>query len=149
MTPLLDTFVETVEGEYNKSKETKDAYLVVTMTDGEENSSHLHNATCASNLVSKLKEKGNWNFVYLGANQDSWATASLMGFAQGNVANWQSTDLGASRTFKGLSMMTANFSAQASLGNLSQSNLGKYFDQEPNIQSPKIENLEAAKHDHS
>ena len=61
--------------------------VVVIMTDGEENSSKEYTEKDFQEIVKKLDEKKNWTFVYLGANQDSWAVAQRFGFERGNVAN--------------------------------------------------------------
>ncbi len=64
----------------------EDRVLVIIMTDGEENSSRRFNKAQITNAIKSRESAGNWSFVYLGADQDAWAAASDLGFAQGNVA---------------------------------------------------------------
>jgi len=74
-----------------------------------ENSSTKHNQDCLKDLVSKLKKEGNWTFVFLGANQDSWATGNLIGVDAGNVANFDTVNI--KRAFVNLAGNTANYAA--------------------------------------
>ncbi len=97
-TPLYDSVVNSVE---NLAKEVKDnqPVLVAIQTDGLENASHEHTEKCLRELIQKLTAKGNYTFVFLGANQDSWATAQTWGIPQGNIANWQATPTGTMQSF--------------------------------------------------
>lgn len=109
-TALYDAVVETVERAYANSKEEKDvAHVVVIMTDGEENSSNMHNLDCVKDLIKTLEEKGNWTFVYMGANQDSWLNAKKLSFSRGNVLDWNSTDTGVEHAFRSLISASVNF----------------------------------------
>lgn len=116
MTALYDAVVETVEETASKiddmknarSREEKIHSLVIIMTDGQENSSTRHNQDCLRELISGLRKSEDWTFVFLGANQDSWLTASSWGFSAGNIANWQNTSMGATITFNNLAQNTVN-----------------------------------------
>jgi uncharacterized protein YegL len=89
-TALYDAAVDTIEAVNEKVEKMKEkvAVLTVLMTDGLENSSRRHDQNCLKDLIAKLKKEGNWTFVFLGANQDSWATGNLIGVDVGNVANF-------------------------------------------------------------
>lgn len=116
-TPLYDAAVDTIErisGEVDKL-EVKPAVLVAIMTDGEENSSKEHDSDCLKDLIKKLEKEGNYTFVYMGANQDSWTVAQKFGIQKGNIANWESSKLGTQKAFRGLSANTVMYaSAMAS-----------------------------------
>jgi hypothetical protein len=107
-TPLYDSCVETIEKIQKEIKDNQPS-LVVIMTDGQENDSRRHTEKCLSDLIHKLEHKGNWTFVFLGANQDSWMVASRMGFARGNVMDWMSTNEGITDVFRGLAQNTAMY----------------------------------------
>src|SRR5579885_2878482 len=62
--------------------------IVVIFTDGEENSSFRANRSMITSLIKAKESEGNWTFVYLGANQDSWRVAEGLGVQIGNVANF-------------------------------------------------------------
>jgi uncharacterized protein YegL len=57
---------------------------VIVVTDGEENSSREYNALAVRALVTHQKEKFNWDFVFLGANQDAVLAGATMGFDAGS-----------------------------------------------------------------
>lgn len=68
--------------------------LFIVMTDGFENASKQFNKETITARMKRREEAGNWTFVYLGADQDAWAAASGLGFAQGNVLSYASADAG-------------------------------------------------------
>ncbi len=72
--------------------------VVVVMTDGGENASHLLPAKWTSERVKTLVETLNkdqrWTINFLGANQDSFLTGSKYGIAKGNTLNFASTQSG-------------------------------------------------------
>lgn len=97
--------------------------LTVVLTDGEENSSTDHDQACFRDLIEELEERGNWTFVYLGANQDSWANASSMGYrSAGNVGNFVADSSGIQDIFRGLRANTVAYMASADAGVKSVSN---------------------------
>ena len=115
MTALYDAVVETVEAASAKIDEIKGKTksLVVIMTDGMENSSTQHDQNCLIDLIKEL-EKENWTFVFLGANQDSWATAGDWGLSTKNIANWDnSSTRSVNAAFVSLASDTANYTASA------------------------------------
>ena len=57
---------------------------VIVVTDGEENSSREYNLQAVRTLITQQKEKFNWDFVFLGANQDAVLTGTTMGFDAGS-----------------------------------------------------------------
>jgi Mg-chelatase subunit ChlD len=95
-TPLLDAVGKTIkatQAQIDKAKDKPDILFIV-MTDGEENSSREYNQKQIIDMISE-KEKVGWTFVYLGANQDSWASASGIGYAsRGNVLDFVASDNG-------------------------------------------------------
>lgn len=110
-TPLYDAVVDTVEklAEEVDKMEIKPAVVVSIMTDGEENSSRKHDASCLKDLIKKLEKQGNWTFVYLGANQDSWAIAQSFGIKKGNIANWQATPTGTRGAYAAMGASMGNY----------------------------------------
>ena len=57
------------------------------MTDGQENASTEYNQRKIFDLI-KEKEKENWTFIFLGANQDSWLAGHAIGVSRGNTMNY-------------------------------------------------------------
>lgn len=77
-TALRDAFGQTVSSiDINPNHR----YLVITHTDGQENSSHEWTMEKIKDLVVKLEAAGNFAFAYFGENQDAWANYQSTGMA--------------------------------------------------------------------
>ncbi len=111
MTALYDAVMKTVT-EVEKIEE-KGKVLCIIMTDGAENSSREYKQIDLSNKVKELEKTGKWTFVFLGANQDSWAVAQNFGFAQANVANYNTTDLGTKNAFRSVASNTVMYASSS------------------------------------
>jgi len=107
-TPLHDAFCMTLKDMKDRKDEK---YLFVVLTDGMENTSKEYNAKDMKNLKKKFEAKDNWTFVYLGANQDAFATAQQYDFSTSNVSNFNATRKGVGTTFDVLSVATRSYSA--------------------------------------
>lgn len=112
MTPLYDACVDTIESVAKKVEKMEGpvAVLTIIMTDGEENASQREDEQCLANLIGKLQKQGNWTFIFLGANQDSWEKAQRLGIHAGNAMNWQSTNIGTRSAMNIMAASTANYS---------------------------------------
>ncbi len=118
MTALYDAVGQTVrkvEGKITK----KDKSLVVIMTDGEENSSREWGRDSFSKLIKEMEGKGNWTFVFLGANQDAWANASKWGFSAQNVATYNASSAGMRSAMKTVADNTVSYAVNDSLNSSS------------------------------
>lgn len=58
-----------------------------------------------------LIQVGNWTFVYLGANQNSYAVAQDFGIKHGNISNFNATVRGMGQTMNTVAVNTCFFSA--------------------------------------
>lgn len=67
-----------------KEEERPDKVLFVTYTDGMENASREFNSSNVKKLVQHQSDKYNWEFVYLGTNQNVHAVADALGISSGN-----------------------------------------------------------------
>jgi hypothetical protein len=67
-----------------KEEDRPGLVVFVILTDGEENSSREYNLQAVRTLITQQKEKFNWDFVFLGANQDAVLTGTTMGFDAGS-----------------------------------------------------------------
>lgn len=132
-TALYDAAVSTIEriNESIQGKKNKPAVLVAIMTDGEENSSQKHDEKCLKDLIEKLQKEGNWTFVFMGANQDSYAKASKMGISAGNTMDWSSDTEGTRAVFAAMATSSLQYKdtmqLNASLGK--GLNTASYFNQ--------------------
>lgn len=80
-----------------KNKDNK--YIVVTISDGEENASEEYTSADVAERVQELQKRGNWTFAYLGANQDLAKIAKTLNISKGNVANYGADKVSTRRAF--------------------------------------------------
>lgn len=94
--------------------------IVLVMTDGEENRSvefsGTHGLKKLSSIVTHQKETYSWEFVFIGANIDSFATADLYGIGRGMTINYTSNSVGQQNAFKSLSKGMAEVRSAAFYG---------------------------------
>jgi Mg-chelatase subunit ChlD len=62
--------------------------IFVVMTDGEENSSREFSRDRIRQMIEHQQSQYNWQFTFLGANQDAFAQAGSMGMAAAGAANF-------------------------------------------------------------
>lgn len=87
-TALLDAIGETIRLVERREEEngTRKVFFVIT-TDGLENASVKYSSREIREMVERNKAKG-WEFVFLGANIDSFAVASSFGISKDNTADY-------------------------------------------------------------
>jgi hypothetical protein len=90
-TPLLDALGTLLEHAERRARGRDEDAVVVVFTDGQENASHRWTREALFERIAALKARG-WSFVFLGANQDSYAQAGALGFAPGSTSNWDVCD---------------------------------------------------------
>ena len=119
-TPLYDALGKTINDlgrRLSKIQENDrpDKVLFVVMTDGYENASREFRSTTINNMVTHQTDKYNWDFVYLGANQNAILAGSTIGFSPGNSISYSSTPTGTLKSFDTLSSLSANYRCGRSL----------------------------------
>lgn len=110
-TALYDAVCMTIA---DVEKNVKGKVLCVIMTDGGENASKEYTEKEMRLKIQQLEKTGRWSFVYLGANQDSYATAQKFGVHQNNISNFNATSVGIRGTMQTMAANTAMYSASAS-----------------------------------
>lgn len=90
--------------------------VLAIQTDGYENSSREYTRDKIFQMIEERKRRGNWTFVFLGADQDAFAASRSIGVSAGNTFNYSSAET--KTTFKRLGRVTANYmcSPQAAAG---------------------------------
>lgn len=86
-TPLLDALGALIEHAERRARGRDEDGVIVVFTDGQENASSRWTRSALFERIDGLKARG-WAFVFLGANQDSYAEAGDLGFARGSTSNW-------------------------------------------------------------
>jgi hypothetical protein len=106
--------------ESTPEEERPEKVLVVTITDGEDNS-HLeitqglkrYTSQEVKDMVEHQKTKYNWDFAYIGANQDAWAVGSSMGYSAGTTLNYVADSAGTAVAFDTLARSTTQYRSLA------------------------------------
>lgn len=103
-TPLYDAMGEliaTARIRHDACGGAEDVIFVV-FTDGHENDSDEYDREKIFTLVEKSQELG-WTFVFLGANQDSYAEGGRIAFDRRSIQNFDASADGVSRAFRSTS----------------------------------------------
>ncbi len=80
-TALLDAIGKTIENTTERITRTPDRKVIfVIITDGLENSSQAFSKSEIIESIEHARGKHNWEFIYLGANQDAIQEGSSLGF---------------------------------------------------------------------
>lgn len=66
--------------------------VVIVQTDGLENSSREFGQPEIAAKIKLLSARGNWTFVFMGADQDAWATAAPLGISKENTLSYASSN---------------------------------------------------------
>jgi hypothetical protein len=77
--------------------------VFVIITDGEENSSKEYKKARINELIKQQSEKYQWQFVFLGANQDALKEADSLGISTANAMNFSATAVGVKNSFSATS----------------------------------------------
>ena len=89
-------------------KKVSDKVLFIITTDGMENASREYRK---SNIKSLIKKHSKWEFLFIGANIDSYEEGSSIGISSRNIANYDQSAQGVSKLFKSISKASACYMA--------------------------------------
>jgi Mg-chelatase subunit ChlD len=113
-TPLFDAIallLDRAEAHLKRCGGDPADQLVVILTDGHENASQRWNAPMIFKRIAGLRKAG-WTFVFMGANQDSYATGSAMGVVEGNTSNFTASPTSVMAVNRGLSRAVKEWRAK-------------------------------------
>jgi hypothetical protein len=68
--------------------ERPDQVVFVIITDGQENASRTYKRSDVNQRITRQRTHYNWDFIYLGANQDTFAEALSFGIPQAMAMNY-------------------------------------------------------------
>ena len=118
MTSLYDAIGKTI----NTMNQVKNKVLFIITTDGLENSSREFNR---EQIKKMIESHTDWEFMYIGANIDSYAEGQSIGIKTSNIANYKRTRLGTRALFDSVCKATACYEASDSIGSSWKDNLEK------------------------
>lgn len=83
--------------------EKPEKVIVVTMTDGEENSSKEYSSKRLAEMIKHQKDKYSWEFVFLGADESAFEVGASFGIDSNNSAVYGASTVGTRNLFKNVS----------------------------------------------
>ena len=100
-TALLDAIgstIKSVDARIEKHA-VKPGVIIAIITDGHENSSRFYTQNDIKKTIKKRSDKNNWNFIYLGANQDAIFEGNRLGISSDYSHNFKASKVGVERAF--------------------------------------------------
>lgn len=123
-TALLDAMGKTINNVGARLADTPEEQrpakvIVVFMTDGGENASKEYTRDSVMKKIKHQEEVYNWNFVFIGANQDAIATAASVGINAKNAMTYTGNALGTTFAYSSLSSSVLRTRSAVSAGDFS------------------------------
>ena len=137
-TALLDAIgrtINSVEGKIEDmaKKSRPEKVIFVIITDGEENSSREFNRDQIMEMINSHKEKNKWEFVFIGANQDSIQAGSKIGVRSTSTLNYTQDTKGITTMYCSLSKGMSDYRTRS----LSESENAAFFSPDNNFFADK------------
>ena len=109
-TSLLDCIGDTIDKEIDRLAEDSNnrfnKTLFLILTDGESNSDRHYSKEKIKLMIEEMEEQFKWDFIFLGANQDSFTSSGGMGISAGKTMNWSADSDGISVAYASISKAT-------------------------------------------
>lgn len=77
--------------------------IFMVITDGEENTSTEYTYQDVKDRVTHQQEKYSWNFIFVGANIDSYSEGMKLGFCENNISNYTADKIGTESLYRSIS----------------------------------------------
>ena len=100
-TALLDAIgstIKSVDARIEKHA-VKPGVIIAIITDCHENSSRFYTQNDIKKTIKKRSDKNNWNFMYLGANQDAIFEGNRLGISSDYSHNFKASKVGVEIAF--------------------------------------------------
>ena len=109
MTALYDAIGRTIDDVGHRLSKTPEndrpAHVIVAiLTDGYENASSDYDAHRVREMIHHQQLKYDWDFIYLGANQNAFAESGKIGIRAQNTRQWESTSQGTTDVMREMSL---------------------------------------------
>lgn len=102
-TALLDAIGKSIEF---MDEEKADKVIFIVTTDGYENASSKFNKDQIKEMIQGHKK---WEFMYIGADIDSYSEGQSIGINKSNIANYKKDKKGISKMFKAMFLASEEF----------------------------------------
>lgn len=127
-TPLFDALGRTISMA-SAAHVPNEHIVMVIFSDGKENASKEYSRKAVFDLI-KAKRDDGWAFVFLGANQDSYAESSHLGFSSSNTQNFHFDSGGVASAYSSLSYATSGMRSKISGSSKEKEDANKHYDSE-------------------
>lgn len=114
-TALLDAADRTITELEERGNQQADRYVLVIITDGEENASRETTKERLQARIAEREARGNWTFTYLSAGMDAFADAAALGIRADNTQAYTGDQIGTTAAFLSASGATKGLRMSASL----------------------------------
>ena len=111
-TALLDAIGKTINNLDKKVKDNK--VLFVITTDALENASKEYNK---DKIKALIEQHSNWEFIYIGANIDSYGEGASIGIPRQNISNYSKSKKGTDTLFRSINYLSECMCMDKSFGN--------------------------------
>lgn len=122
-TALLDAIGKSIK--YMEKEKAEKVIFIIT-TDGYENASHEFNKDQIKEMIQGHK---NWEFMYIGADIDSYSEGQSIGIDKANIANYKKDGQGISKMFRAMSMASESFLEESCIDSSWKEELESYMEQ--------------------
>ena len=102
-TALLDAIGQSIK--FMEEEKAGKVIFIIT-TDGYENASKEFNKSQIKEMIQGHKE---WEFMYIGADIDSYSEGESIGIRKSNISNYKKDSTGISKMFKAMSLATEDY----------------------------------------
>jgi len=121
-TALYDAIGRTIKT--IEASNTQKVMFVIT-TDGYENASKEYNRNQIKTMIEKHKD---WEFIYIGANIDSYSEGTSLGIDTKNISNYKKDQKGVSMLFNSISKASTMLSKEKCLDSSWKEDLENYIE---------------------
>lgn len=113
-TALYDAIGRTVNAIGKRLSDTSETdrpenVLVVIMTDGHENASKEFTSATVSQMIQHQQDAYQWQFVFVGANQDAVLSARALGINVNNAMSYAANAVGTQEVMRSMSANVASY----------------------------------------
>jgi len=122
-TALLDAIGKSIK--FMEQENAKKVIFIIT-TDGYENASRKYNKTQIKEMIQAHKD---WEFMYIGADIDSYSEGESIGISRSNIANYKKDGKGISKLFKAAYMASECFCEEKEISSTWKEELDEYIEE--------------------
>ena len=122
-TALMDAIGKSIK--FMEEEHAEKVMFIIT-TDGYENASRIYSKEQIKEMIEGHK---SWEFMYIGADIDSYSEGASIGIKETNIANFRKDKAGMSKMFKAVSMASMAYEEERSIGSSWKEDLENYINE--------------------